>query len=175
MTDQLFADARDPGIVLGRLPVPPGARLRLAPCTIKTANEVVASWHRHSTPITQKVIAAVRVVEQRETVGVAILGFPVTRELDAGLAVGVRRVCVRDDAPKNACSMLYGAMCRAAGALGYLVAYTYTMASEDATSVRAAGFARDGETPAASWDRPGRPRDFLHHRVADRVRWIRPL
>ncbi len=167
--------AQTPAVVTGRLPIPPGDGLRLGPCTIKTANQVVSSWHRHSTPISQKVLCAVRAMLDAETIGVAILGLPVSRHLDDGLAVEVRRVCVRDQAPRNACSMLYGAMCRAGAAMGYVVAYTYTMADEDAASVKAAGFVEDGRRAAANWDSPKRRRDPEHHGEADRVRWIRRL
>ncbi len=171
----LFADDRTPLAITGRLPLPPGTGLRLAPCTIKTANQVVACWHRHSTPISQKVLCAARVVQGDETVGVAILGLPVSRILDDGLAVEIRRVCVTDGAPRNTCSMLYGAMCRAAAALGYRVAYTYTTDEEHATSVRASGFERDGERRASAWDCPSRPRDAEHHDLSGRVRWRRSV
>ena len=171
----LFEHESSPAAVTGRLPTPPGSGLRLAPCTIKTANMVVACWHRHSTPITQKVLCAVRIVLAAETVGVAILGLPVSRILDDGLAVEIRRVCVRDAAPRNSCSMLYGALCRAGKAIGYVTAYTYTTDDEDAASVRAAGFERDGERVAANWDTPSRPRDPTHHQEANRARWRRKL
>jgi hypothetical protein len=174
VSDSLFTVAPSPTVIAGRLPIPPGEGLRLAPCTIKVANAVVASWHRHSTPISQKVIAAVRAMHGDETIGVAILGYPVSRVLDDGLNVEIRRVCVRDEAPRNACSMLYGALCRAAGALGFVAAYTYTTEDEDAASVKAAGFIRDGQRAAANWD-PSRRRDAEHHDEADRVRWIRVL
>ncbi len=175
MSATLFVSTATPTEVTGRLPVPAGSGLRLAPCTIKTANQVVSCWHRHSKPISQKVLAAVRVVYGDATVGVAILGLPVSRVLDDGLAVEIRRVCVMDDAPSNACSMLYGACCRTGTALGYRVAFTYTMGEEDGTSVRASGFTRDGATKAGNWDRPARSRDAEHHTESDRVRWRRAL
>lgn len=171
----LFDDVATPMAVTRRLPLPPGDGLRLAPCTITAANQVIACWHRHSTPISQKVLAAARVVRGSETVGVMIMGLPVSRVLDNGLNVEIRRVCVLDGAPRNACSMLYGAGCRAAKALGYVVAYTYTTSEEDGASVRAAGFVRDGERAASSWDTPSRPRDREHHAIAERVRWRREL
>lgn len=171
----LFEHEPSPAEVTRRLPIPPGAGLRLAPCTMRAANQVIACWHRHSTPIEQKVLLAVRAVVGADTVGVAILGFPVSRVLDDGLAVEVRRVCVMDHAPRNACSLLYGACCRAATAIGYHVAYTYTTSDEDAASVRASGFRLDGQRSASAWDTPSRRRDPAHHALADRVRWRRDL
>lgn len=171
----LFSHEPTPIGVVGRLPVPAGKGLRLAPCTIKVANQVVQCWHRHSRPVATKALAAVRVIVGDETIGVGILGFPVSRVLDDGLAVEIRRVCVTDRAPRNACSMIYGALCRAAAALGYSIAYTYTAEGEDAASVKASGFVRDGETTARNWDAPSRRRDPEHHEESGRVRWRRDL
>jgi len=47
--------------------------------------------------------------------------------------------------------MLYGAVCRAATALGYDEAITYTLASEDGASLRAAGFTAEAELPARGY------------------------
>lgn len=48
--------------------------------------------------------------------------------------------------------MLYGATWRAAKAMGYLRAYTYTQHDESGASLRAAGWVRDAELEArGSW------------------------
>jgi hypothetical protein len=47
--------------------------------------------------------------------------------------------------------MLYGALCRAAGALGYERAITYTLASELGTSCKAAGFEAVAELRPRNW------------------------
>lgn len=55
--------------------------------------------------------------------------------------------------------MLYGASARAAKALGYRRAYTYTLAEESGASLRAAGWELDAELPARpTWDTPSRHR-----------------
>jgi hypothetical protein len=74
-----------------------------------------------------------------EIVGVAVADRPIARMLDDGLTIEITRVCVVDG-HLNACSMLYGALCRAAQALGFERAVTYTLANEDGASVKAAGF-----------------------------------
>lgn len=92
-------------------------------------------------------------------VGVAMAGRPVSRALDDGRTVEVLRVCTLG-AP-NASSRLYGAVCRAAAALGYRQAVTYTLASESGTSLLASGFRPDGLTRDRSWAAAGaasRPR-----------------
>ncbi len=50
--------------------------------------------------------------------------------------------------------MLYGALCRAAKALGYWRIYTYSLPEESGSSLRAVGFVLDAElAPRAAWIR----------------------
>jgi hypothetical protein len=98
-------------------------------------------------------------------VGVAIVGRPVARMLDDGFTCEVTRVCT--DGAGNACSMLYGTCWRAARALGFTRAVTYTEANESGASLRAAGWLLDAELePRTGWGWSGRPRQ---DRGTDRV------
>jgi hypothetical protein len=75
----------------------------------------------------------------------------------------------------NGCSMLYAALCRAAQALGYVEAWTYTLDHEPGTSLKAAGFEDMGFTDEdAEWNRAGRPRRAAVCPGAKR-RWRRVL
>jgi hypothetical protein len=65
---------------------------------------------------------------------------------------------VGTDGVRNGCSMLYGAICRAAAALGYSEAWTYTLPSEPGSSLRAAGFEEMGMTRGGEHDRPNQPK-----------------
>lgn len=144
--------------------------LRVAPVTLRAANAYVAQHHRHHPP-TQGHKFSLSVVDEGGALrGVAIAGRPVARHLDDGLHLEVLRVCT-DGAP-NACSMLYGAMRRAAVAMGYPRhgVITYTLATESGRSLHAAGWVRDGDVPARSWDRPKRAREDKHPTGA-KVRW----
>ena len=87
-----------------------------------------------------------------------------------GLHLEVLRVCT-DGAP-NACSMLYGAVRRAAIAMGYPACnvITYTLASEPGTSLRAAGWRLDKHVKGESWDRPSRGRKD-NAPTTDKLRW----
>lgn len=90
-------------------------------------------------------------------IGVAMAGRPVARALDTRRNVEIHRTCTTGE--RNANSMLYGAICRAAKSLGYATAYTYTLQSESGASLRAAGFEIDGAVPArATWSCPARHR-----------------
>ena len=88
--------------------------------------------------------------------GVATASRPVSRFLDDGSTLEVSRVAT--DGCPNACSALYGAIARAAKALGYTSAITYTLPSEGGASLRGAGWNCDGSTGGGSWDKPSRRR-----------------
>jgi hypothetical protein len=70
----------------------------------------------------------------------------------------------------NACSMLYGACWRAARAMGYKKAITYTLDTEKGTSVKAAGWKCVGQTKGRSWNVPSRPR-IDKHPLQMKFRW----
>lgn len=93
--------------------------------------------------------------------GVAIVGRPVSRELDDGLTCEVTRLATNGAA--NACSLLYGAAARVAlDGKGFRRILTYILASESGASLRAAGWSRLWETKGGSWDCPSRPRADRH-------------
>jgi hypothetical protein len=146
-------------------------RLRLVPRGLREANAFIGEHHRHSLPTVGHKFSVGAAVGE-EIVGVAIAGRPVARERDDGHTVEVLRVCVLDEAPKNACSLLYGACCRAGRALGYGYAITYTLATERGSSLRAAGFTVIGRVPRKSWDTPSRRRRD-RHRLCERICWGR--
>jgi hypothetical protein len=71
--------------------------------------------------------------------------------------------------------MIYGSLCRAAKALGYREAWTYTLPEEPGTSLRAAGFEEMGLTKASeTYSRPSRSRRPAVRPEAKR-RWMRIL
>lgn len=145
--------------------------LHLAPITLRAANAYVRTHHRHSKPPRgQK--WSVSVADQGGVRGVAIAGRPVARELEDGYTIEILRVCT--DGARNACSKLYGSCCRAAQAMGYLLAITYTLASEGGASLRASGFRPAGEVKDRQWGCASRPREE-RDLVGDKVRWERRL
>lgn len=127
-----------------------GIRLAVKPTTLREANAFVDAFHRHHKPA-RGCISVVSVVDGRgKTRGVGILGRPVSRRLQDGWTAEVTRVCT-DGAP-NACSMIYGALCRAARSLGYRRVITYTLPDEGGVSLRASGFVCAGEAGGGSWN-----------------------
>lgn len=131
----------------------------LVPVDLATARRYVNEHHEHNeAPLSWRF--GVGLAEEGELVAVAMAGRPTARGLDPERAVEITRVCIAQAGEhRNAASRLYGALCRASKALGYLTAYTYTLEREDAASVRAAGFRLDAELAARpTWSTPSRPR-----------------
>lgn len=126
-------------------------RLTITPVTLSEARDFVAQHHRHNKPpVGWKFGAAISIGANR--VGVVTAGRPVSRETQKRepRTLEVSRTCT--DGSRNANSMLYGAIWRAAKALGYTRCITYTQADEDGASLRAAGWVKVKELPArGSW------------------------
>ena len=149
-------------------------KLHLVPLKQKVAKEWIREHHRHSGVPVGDVIR-VGVASGEELVGVGMAGRPVARGLDDGETLEITRICVLDGY-ENACSMLYGALCRAGGALGYTRAYTYTLAEESGASVRASNFKMDAMLPGrATWDTPSRERNTEKRPEGPKTRWVRHL
>lgn len=154
--------------------------MTIVPITLKAARRFVADHHRHNVPPVGWRFG-VGLEHAGALVGVAVAGTPVSRLLDDGRTVEVTRVCTLGH--KNASTMLYGALCRAAKALGYTRVVTYTLETESGLSLRAAGFAEVSRGPGGrSWaSKPngGRYEATLWGRrlipTEGRIRWERRI
>lgn len=143
--------------------------LEIVPHSITSARREVARLHRHL-PVVVGGLFGAAVLYHGKLVGVAIASEPKARALRGRRIVEITRCAT--DGTRNACSALYGALCRAAQAVGYVEARTYTRIDEPGTSLRAAGFVDAGLTREESWCRSSRPRDGKRSQVR---RWIRQL
>lgn len=166
--------------------------LTLWPVTLAEAKAFVAAHHRHHRPPTGWKFG-VGVTDAGVLVGVAMVGRPVSRVLQARepLTLEVTRNCT--DGTRHAASMLYAACWRAAKALGYVRLVTYLDRSESGTSVKAAGWVQlfagpdgglvalppdDGAalglspylTNGRSWSCPSRPRTATYP-VSQKTLW----
>jgi hypothetical protein len=134
-----------------RLSLAPVVRLRVAPITLREAGAFIAQHHRHNKPPRGwKFGTSVRF--GGAVVGVVTAGRPVSRETQQRepLTIEVNRTCT--DGTRNANSMLYGAIWRAAKALGYTRAITYIQGDETGASLKAAGWRKVKDLPArGSW------------------------
>lgn len=145
------------------------ANLELRPIGTREASQVVKRLHRHLPKIVGGLFAC-SVWADGELVGVGVASEPKSSRDRGKRIVEITRVATNGQ--RNACSRLYGALCRAASAVGYLRAKTFTRLDEPGTSLRAAGFRDEGLTDEQSWDRPSGPRGKVLSRVR---RWSRPL
>ena len=143
----------------------------IAPCTVKAALKMVRQWHRHLPYVQGGLFAARCLDEAGSCVGVAVAGNP-SRVWQEQAKIVISRVATTGY--DNACSALYGSLCRAAKALGYREAWTYTLPGEPGTSLRAAGFIDMGLTSGGEHDRPSRRRKPAVCSDPKR-RWLRRL
>jgi hypothetical protein len=141
--------------------------LQLVPISLAEANEFVRKFHRHNSPVPGAKFVVACSYEDK-IVGVAIVGRPVARLLDDGWTLEVNRVCT--DGTRNANSFLYGAVRRAAWALGYKKLVTYTLNSESGASLRASDWKPIGECGGGTWNRNSRPRVDTHP-LQEKIRW----
>lgn len=125
--------------------------LKIVPVTLREASAFIAQHHRHNKPPRGWKFGAGVAVDGALR-GVATAGRPVSREIQQRepLTLEVNRTCT--DGARNANSMLYGAVWRAAKALGYTRAITYIQGDEDGASLKAAGWVKVKNLPArGSW------------------------
>lgn len=152
---------------------------RIAPCTVKAALKQVELWHRYLPDLQGALFAAQLIGPDGKCCAVATFGNPSRVWQDTGRGV-ISRVAALEGLPPvgnhaaPACMMLYGALCRAAKALGYREAWTYTLPHEPGTSLRAAGFIDMGMTTGGEHDRPSRRRKLAVNSEPKR-RWLRKL
>lgn len=123
--------------------------MKVGPITFKAACAFVARLHRHNKPPRGHKFS-IGLYDDERLVGVAMAGRPIARLFDNGTTLEVNRTCT--DGTANANSMLYGAVWRAAKAMGYLRCVTYTVEGEPGTSLRAAGWRKVKDLAArGSW------------------------
>jgi hypothetical protein len=129
--------------------------LELQPITYKEACDFISQHHRHHLP-PQGWKFGIAVNDGHKIVGVITVGRPVARMLDNGWTLEVTRCAT--DGTKNAPSILYGAACRAAFALGYKRVITYTLQTEPGTSLTSSNFKCLGAAGGGNWNVKSRPR-----------------
>ena len=148
--------------------------MQVVPITFRQACEFVNSHHRHNKPPRGHKFSIGILNADGQLCGVAMAGRPIARAFDNGRTLEVNRTCT--DGSRNANSMLYGAVWRAAKAMGYQRLITYTQANESGASLRAAGFTRVKELRArGSWAEESRKlketRDPIGTGGVERVLW----
>lgn len=122
--------------------------LIIKPITFKQASDFINKYHRHH-GATIGCKFCVGCFADDLMVGCAVCGRPVSRYLDDGVTCEINRVCT--DGTRNACSMLYGACCRVAKAMGYKKVVTYILETENGASLKASNFVCEGKAGGVKW------------------------
>ena len=154
-------------------------KLEVEPVDRRTARDFVREHHEHCPPPAGDRFRAA-IYNGPTLVGVVIVGRPVARALPQYSWVEVNRLCVRRDLPAalrwNACSQLYGWAAREARKRGMERIVTYTLESEQAVTLKAAGWDCEGTVGrhGKSWNSPSRPREDKTPTVP-KQRWSRRL
>lgn len=130
-------------------------RIHLVPISLAEAKRFVAEQHRHNDPPTGHRVSVGIADDSGQLRGVGVLGRPLARKSDDGTTAEVYRVAT--DGVANGCSMLYGALVRAAWALGYTRVLTYTLEDEPGSSLRAAGWTEIGLAGGGDWATASQP------------------
>lgn len=143
------------------------SRLELVPIGLDEANRFVGIEHRHHGPSRGHKFSLGAEVDGH-LVGVVIVGRTVARGAHAQRRAEVTRLAT--DGTRNACSFLYAAARRVVQAMGYTSLFTYTLATESGSSLRALGLANPVLVKGRSWSCPSRPRTDKHPTV-DKHRW----
>lgn len=147
-------------------------RLQVRPCTLKQANALVGTLHRHHQPVRGHRFS-LAVYAGSILAGVAICGRPVARMCDAYTTLEITRCAT--DGTRNAISKLYGAVCRAAKAMGYQQVQTYTLPEEGGASLKASGFQFAGEAGGGDWNRESKPNRRKDQPMERKWKWTRTL
>lgn len=144
----------------------------LRPLTLKQANDLVERLHRHHKKCTGHRFS-LGAYEKGHLIGAAIVGRPVSRELDPYMIAEVSRLVT--DGSKNTCSFLYSACARVAKEMGFLKIQTYVLESETATSLRAAGWEFEAMTSGGDWNHGTHKNRRTDQPMDRKQRWSKAL
>ena len=144
------------------------------PLELSEANALVAQWHRHHQPCQGHRFSLGAIDADGSLHGAAIVGRPVARLAGSPRDV-LEVVRLVTDGTENCCSVLYAAAARAGHAMGYRRIQTYILDSERGTSLRAAGWADEGEAGGGQWKHTdGKPRR-TDQPTGTKRRWAKEL
>jgi hypothetical protein len=146
--------------------------MRVVPLTLKEANALIASLHRHHKPVVGHRFS-LGASYNGELIGAVVVGRPVSREVDWRTVAEVTRLVT--DGTKNACSCLYSAASRACQTMGFEKIQTYVLESEPATSLKASGWHFEILTSGGTWNNGARKGRREDQPLERKQRWARVL
>lgn len=153
--------------------------VRVIPLTLRSANDFVERWHRHSARTSNDGGKfAIGLEHDGKLVGVAIVGRPNARMLQHGepYPAELLRLCTSPACPKGGGSKLYSRAKRIWQLMGGTHWHTYTLQTESGASMRGAGLKKpSAEVRPQQWNRKKRPRDERAIYDEPKFRWDETL
>jgi hypothetical protein len=143
--------------------------MRVVPLTLKQANMLISTLHRHHKPVVGHRFSIGIRNDKCELIGACVVGRPVAREVDQYMVAEVTRLVT--DGTKNACSILYSAAARAAQAMGFDRIQTYILDTEPGTSLKASGWTFEGYTSGGNWNHSWRKGRREDQPMSPKARW----
>ena len=143
--------------------------------THRYANGVVNAWHSYA-PVSSGGLFSLGAFDGAECVGVVIVNRPRARMLDDGRTAEVGRLAT--NGREHAASALLGRARRVVQAMGFQRLVSYTLATEDGTCFKAAGWKPAAAVGGGKWSRdlPGRGgRRDANVSAQEKIRWEVPL
>lgn len=134
--------------------------MRIVPVYQRQAFEYIDKIHRHHKKPVGSIFQIGLMDVCGHLAGVAVVGRPVARLIDASEVCEVTRMCT--NGYKNGCSKLYSTCARIAKEMGYKKIITYILESETGVSLKASGWKFVRSTPGKTWSVPSRPREDKH-------------
>ena len=144
------------------------------PLSLREANEFVTKHHRHNRKVPFHRFS-LGCLYKEDMIGVVIVGKPVSRRLDNQFVAEVSRLCIKEPAPKNACSFLYNKCWNIWKQMGGKKILTYTLTYESGSSLRGAGWDKVNTTKplgknAKGWGtRENRDKQTVYYQ--EKFRW----
>lgn len=171
---ELYADSvKNVGVYMSiMLPNAKHVKYEVTPITLKEAQIFIDEHHRHHNP-PQGHKFSIGLRAAGKLIGAVVAGRPISRYLDDGTTLEVTRCCVLQGF-KNAVTKLYGAVNRVAKAMGYKRIITYTLITENGSSMRAAGYTCEGVAGGGSWNCNVRKRVDTHPTIS-KYRWSKAI
>lgn len=146
--------------------------LKVIPLTLKQANSLIFSLHRHHKPVVGHRFS-IGVENDGTICGAAVVGRPVSKAYDAYNVAEVTRLVT--DGTKNVCSILYSACARAAKAMGFIKIQTYILEDELGTSLKASGWLKGHDTKGGNWESISKPNRRQDQPQGPKQYWYKDL
>jgi len=147
--------------------------LEITPLTLKQANDLVASLHRHHKPVVGHRFSIGVKDEAGVLHGAAIVGRPTGRKNPQYDWAEVTRLVT--NGRKNACSILYAACARIAKEMGFKRIQTFILEEETGISLKAAGWEFERISEGGDWNVPSRGGRRIDQPQQAKQRWKKEL